>query len=73
MNKNETASGDDFGLLCDDDRNRYCPYFEKNIGIVLCTYVYACARGDCKKTLVPEVTNWEMAEKLCNDCPHKFE
>ena len=73
MDKNETGSGDNFGLFCVDDRNRYCPYFEKEIGIELCTYVFACVRGDCNKSLVPEITDWEKAEKLCNDCPHKFD
>ena len=55
-----------------DDRMRYCPYFEKEIGIELCTYVYECVRGFCSKSILPEVTDWEKAEKLCNDCPNKF-
>ncbi len=55
-----------------DDRMRYCPYFEKEIGIELCTYVYECARGFCSKSILPEVADWEKAEKLCNGCPIKF-
>lgn len=55
-----------------DDRMRFCPYFEKEIGIELCTYVSECARGFCNKSILPEVTDWEKAEKLCNDCPNIF-
>ena len=55
-----------------DDRMRFCPYFEKEIGIELCTYVSECARGFCNKSILPEVTDWEKSEKLCNDCPNKF-
>lgn len=56
-----------------DERARYCPYFGEKIGIELCTYVSQCALGWCNKSLVPEVTDWEKAKKLCSECPHQFD
>ena len=50
-----TEFGDVFNSIASivedtDDRMRFCPYFEKEIGIGLCTYVFECARGFCNKS-----------------------
>lgn len=57
----------------DDDRMRFCPYFEKEIDMTLCDVVKNCGEGWFNKSLCPEVTDWDKAIRICSKCPHQFD
>lgn len=57
----------------EEERMRDCPYFGKRIYEGMCWDVVHCGRGEFNKRIVPEVTDWEKAIKLCRECPHQNE
>ena len=55
------------------DRMRYCPFFEKEIDEGFCYEILHCGLGEFKKSLRPEVADWDRAIKICSRCPHQFD
>ena len=55
------------------ERMRYCPYFREEIDEGFCWEVLHCGRGEFKKSLRPEVADWDRAIRICSKCPHQFD
>lgn len=50
----------------------YCPLLKKIILIETCADICMAESGSLKRESVPEVDNWEEAEKTCPKCRNYF-
>jgi len=46
-----------------------CPMLKRPIPDSFCCDIKAVVDRVAAKTFVPEFTNWELAEKMCKNCP----
>ena len=46
-----------------------CPMLKKPIPDSMCCEILAVVDRAASKSFVPEITNWELAKKMCPDCP----
>ena len=49
-----------------------CPMLKKSIADGWCLDINLGVRGELKKTSIKGEINWELAKKMCPDCPVSY-